>query len=116
MRRKKPFDAVRSPNLLFKKTFDVFHVIQGVVNEELELRHHAQLALDPLSQPEADVFGVGAHGPDDGILVGCHVNAQVCPCNRQVGRNGDIGHRHHAVVNAFAVLQEKCCQLALQKR
>ena len=93
----------------------VLDVVQRVVDEELELGHDAKLALDLLTEAEADVLGVGTHGPDDGVLVGGHIDAQVGARDRQVGRDGGFGHGNHTTIDAFAVLQEDIGQLPLQQ-
>lgn len=109
--------AVRFSRLLFQKSVDVFHIVQRVVNEELELGYDAELVFDFLAEAETNVLGVGSDGPDDGVLVVVwrQIDAQICAGNGKVGGDGRICDGDHTTIYVCAVLQEDIGQLLLEK-
>ena len=62
----------------------MLHIVKRVIDEELQMRDHAQLGPDLLAEAETDVLGVLPNGFDHHILIRGHIDAQIR------SRNGEI--------------------------
>ena len=78
-----------------QQVVDVFDVVERVVLDETQLRHHAHLVTDTVAQQAADGLGILAYLFYDLLLLIHAKHAQIHPRIRLVGSNIIARHGNH---------------------